>query len=71
VPTTRFSNVDSTLLPMYLYSGMPPRRASPRCIIREPNTASASPRSSGATMSGSISGAYWPSACSSTAMSKP
>ena len=46
-------------------------RSNPFSIIREPITASHSPRSTGATISGSTSGAYWPSPCSSTTMSSP
>ena len=45
-------------LPTYLYSGIPPARAAPGTIIREPKTASASPSTIGATISGRISGAY-------------
>ena len=49
---------------------MPPRRAAPFSIMREPKTASASPRTSGSTIAGRNSGAYWPSACSITMMSR-
>ena len=58
-------------LPTYLYSGMPPLRACPRTIMREPNTASAPPSTMGAMMSAMISGAYWPSPCRSTTTSQP
>jgi len=44
----------------------PPLRAAPRSIIRDPITASHSSSSSGFTIAGSASGAYWPSPCSST-----
>ena len=49
------------------------RRAGrcPRSIIREPNTASASPRRAARPCRAGISGAYWPSPCSSTTMSRP
>src|ERR1035438_6555518 len=57
--------------PTYLHSGMPPRSASPRPVMREPNTASASPESSGSRRSGSRSGAYCPSPCTRATMSKP
>ena len=57
--------------PTYLYAGMPPARAWPLTIIREPKTASAVPDANGATSRSISSGAYWPSAWRSTTMSSP
>ena len=51
---------------------MPPFSGPPKSfIMREPKTASASPRTIGAYIWDSISGAYWPSPCSSTTTSNP
>ena len=55
-PTTLFSNVERTRLPTNLYTGMPPARARRFSIIREPKTASASPRTSGSTRAGTLGG---------------
>ena len=54
-----------------LYNGIPPLRAPPLFIMREPNTASASPAINGASSSGSDSGAYWPSPWTSATKSNP
>ena len=58
-------------MPTYLYIGMLPRSAAPGTIMREPITMSACPVSSGVSRSCITSGAYCPSPCSSTTMSRP
>ncbi len=71
VPTTAFWKVVRMRLPTNLYAGMPPRRASPWFMMREPNTALARPSTIGSIIDGSSSGAYWPSPWRSTTTSHP